>query len=63
MLVKKTPDHLKYRLLFEIVDSMAPWRCTCNLKWVIFKRISMLDILSISNQIALIWMPEDLTDD
>ena len=35
--------------------------CVCNLKLLIFKLISSIDILSISCEIALRWMPEDCT--
>ena len=45
------------------VNSVAPGRCCCNFKWVIFKVISMIDIWSISCNIALSWMPQDLADD
>ena len=44
-------------------NSLAPGRCGCDLKSVIFKRISKIDILRISCKIALGWMPQDLTDD
>ena len=45
------------------VNSLAPERCFCNLKLLIFKHLSGIDILSISYEIALRWMPQDLTDD
>ena len=43
----------------------CPCRYGCNLKLtlVIFKLISRIDILSLSCEIALRWMPQDLTDD
>ena len=45
------------------VNTLAPGRCGCNLKLVIFKHTSRVDILSISCEIALRWMPQDFTDD
>ena len=45
------------------MDSLAPGRCGCNLKSVIFRLISRIDIQSISSGIALKWMPWDFTDD
>ena len=41
--------------------SLVPGRCGCNLKLIIFKRMSRTDILSISCEIALRWMPQELT--
>ena len=43
-------------------DTLAPGRCSCNLKIVIFKLISRIDILSCSSEITFISMPQDLTD-
>ena len=45
------------------ISSLSPERCSCNLEIVIFKLISRMNILSISCEIVLIWMPQDLTDD
>ena len=45
------------------VKSLAPGRCGCNIVLVIFKLISMIDILSISCKITLMWMLQGLTDD
>ena len=42
-------------------NSVAHERCGFNVELVIF--ISMINILSISCEIALRWMPQDLTDD
>ena len=44
-------------------NSLAPGRCGCNLKLVIFKLTSRVDILSISCEIALRWMTQDFIDD
>ena len=44
------------------VNSLAPGKCSCNLKLVISKPVSRIDILSISGEIALKWLPQDLTD-
>ena len=45
------------------VNSLSPGTYGCNLKLVIFKLKSRTDILSISCEIALRWMPQDLTDE
>ena len=46
-----------------VINSLAPEKCGCNLKLVVFKLISTLDIFSIPCEIALGWMPQGLTDD
>ena len=45
------------------VNSLAPGRYGCNLKLVIFKLISRVDILKISCEVAIRWMLQDLIDD
>ena len=45
------------------VNSLVPGIWGCNLKLVIFKLMSRVDILSISCKIAFRWMPQDYTDD
>ena len=45
------------------LTQLAPGRCGCYLKKVIFKLISRINILSILCEIVLSWMPQDLTDD
>ena len=47
----------------NFINTLAPGRCGCNLKLVIIKLISMIGILSTSYENALMWKPEDLTDD
>ena len=47
----------------QCINSLAPGRCGCNLKWVIFKLISRIDIVIISSEIAHRWMPWGLADD
>ena len=42
-----------------VLDNMLP---DCNFELVIFKDMSRMDILSIFCEIALRWMPQDLTD-
>ena len=42
---------------------MAPGRCGFNLKFVIPKLISRINILSIFNEIAIMWKPQDITND
>ena len=49
-----------YDISFKPLDLK---RCGCNLKLIIIKRRSKLDIMSISNQIALSWMHQDGFDD
>ena len=44
-------------------NSLAPGRSGSNFKLVIYKLISRIDILSISCETALRWMPQDLIDD
>ena len=44
-------------------NSLAPGRCGCYLKLVIFKLVSRINIMSISCKIVLRWTPLDLTDD
>ena len=45
------------------LNSLASGRCDCNFKFVIFKLIPWIDILSISCEIAIRWMPLDLPGD
>ena len=49
-------------VVFKKINSLCPGRCDCNLKLIIFKHLSMTDILNISYEIALRWMPQELTD-
>ena len=51
--------------IFDVccINTLAPGRCKCNIKYILFKLIPWIDILSISCEIALGWMPQDLTDD
>ena len=44
-------------------NSLAPSRFWLNFRWVIFKQILVIDGWGISYEIALRWMPLDLTDD
>ena len=45
------------------INSLPSGGCCYNLKLVIFKLISRIDILSIYCEFALKWMPQDLIDD
>ena len=45
------------------IISLVSGRCGCNLELIIFKLISRIDILHISYEIALRWMPQHLIDD
>ena len=44
-------------------NSLAPGRCSCNLKLLIFKPMSRIDIFISSCEIALRWMAQDHSDD
>ena len=67
---KPLSEPIMFRLLMHICvtrphwdTSLAPGRCQCNRKLVIFTFISRIDILGISCEIALTWLAQDLTDD
>ena len=49
--------------MIEVINQSAPAKCSCEIKLVILKLISMIDILSISCKIAFRWMPQYLIDD
>ena len=55
------PDEIK-PLPEPNVNFLAPLRCCCNLKFILFKFIPRIDILSISCEITLRGMPKELTD-
>ena len=57
MMTQFTDDHMDH-----IINSLAPGRFDCSLKFVNFKLISMIDILSIFCEIAIRWVPQHLTD-
>ena len=44
------------------LNTLAPGGFDYRLKWVNFKLISMVDILSIFYEIAIRWMPQHPTD-
>ena len=46
-----------------VLNSLAPGRCCSIFKSVIFKLISRTDLWSISYEIVLRWMPQDLAED
>ena len=48
--------------MLNLFNSLVSGRCGCYLKLIIFKLIWRIDISSISCEIALKWMPQDLTD-
>ena len=48
---------------WQAITSVASARYVYDIKLLIFKLRSRIDILSISHKIALRWMPQDLTDD
>ena len=43
-------------------ELIGPGWCVCNLKLVTFKLISRIDILRISWEATIKWIPQDLTD-
>ena len=43
------------------INSLTPGGCCCNLKLVILKLLSWIDVLRFSCKIPLRWMPKDLT--
>ena len=55
--------------VYQLIDnlcslkSLAPGRWGCNIKLIIFKLISRIDIMGVSGEFALRWMPQDLADD
>ena len=54
---------LHHHLGILSINSLAPRRYGCNLKLVIFNFIWRIGNLSISHEIALRWIPGDLSDD
>ena len=52
-----------YFLVSGLLNSLTPGICNCYLKSVIFKHISVINILNISFEIAIRWMPLDPIDD
>ena len=60
------PHKFTWCLIIEMrhwFNSFTPGRCGYNLKLVILLLKPRIDILSISCEIILEWMPQDLTDD
>ena len=53
--------NLSYQIV-QLFNSLAPGRCSCNLKLIIFKLVSKIDVLRVSYEITVMWMPGDLTD-
>ena len=53
----------QHALFQKMINSLAPGRCANDIRSMIFKFISMLDILSITCKTSLMWMSQDLTDD
>ena len=56
-------DALFYIQEAGLINSLAPGRFQFNFRWVIFKIILVNGGWGISYEIALRWMPLDLTDD
>ena len=62
--IMRNYDGIVYWVIYATLGlNVVPGRGGCNLKLVIFKLTSRVDILSISREIALMWMPQDFTDD
>ena len=64
--MKWAPDLLVHyhEMVIWDINSLASGRCGCSFKCVIIKYIiSMIDILCISSETDLRWMPQDHTDD
>ena len=56
--------HISYKETNPIsVNSLASARCSCNVDLVIYNRISIIEILSISCKTVHRRMPQGLTDD
>ena len=60
MIMESCERHVQ---VHEAVSLLAPRRYGFNLKLDILKLIRRIDILSTSNEIALRWMPQNLTND
>ena len=56
-------DNIDFVMNRCFINSLSTGRCGCYLKLVIFKPVWRMIILSISGEIVLKWMPQDLTDD
>ena len=53
---------LRFPFPLKMINSLAPGGFDYSLKLANFKLISMINILSIFCEIAISWMPQDLTD-
>ena len=45
------------------INSLAPGRCGCNFRNIIFELISWIDTLSATSKIVVRWMPQNSSDD
>ena len=50
-------------LLTLSVVQLTLFKCCHDLELIIFKLVSSINLKSFSSEIALRWMPQDLTDD
>ena len=50
-------------ILSPCVNSLAPGRCGCNFKNIIFQLVSWTDTLSATSKIIVRWMPQNSTDE
>ena len=57
-----TQSMLSYVAWSDNLNSLAPGRFDYSLKLVTFKLISKINILNIFCEIAIRWMPQNLTD-
>ena len=55
------PDAINVPCKSHHISSLAPLKCSCNIKLEIFIPISRIDILSIYCEIAFGWLPQDLS--
>ena len=63
MITKFNWCHVTLQLINIFFNSLAPGRFEWNFRYIIFKRILVIDDGGISCQLALIWMSLDFTDD
>ena len=50
----------KHSRVYPVLNSLTPGRCGCSFKWIIFKLITLLNILSISSKVAYGWLPDQM---
>ena len=63
MITKFNWCHVTLQLINIFFNSLAPGRFEWNFRYIIFKRILVIDVWGISCRLALIWMSLNFTDD